>query len=824
MKKSKLLLSAMLLGLTATANAQVTLYGNVINGYDTQTTISYGGQTFTVNMEWGVERTGIHKFDISANGAVEQNMLVTNAMQLEYASQQGWTIGDYNLGWYDENGKYTTPWGSHIYGHCGAVLKDGVYYTFNESEGDDFGQADNNVFTSIKMRKWDAASYLANPTSPLLWKQIGTTETLSAESGFAFTDMTYDYEDDEVYAVQVVVSDDSPAVPYLLVKVDLDNMTTTPVSTRMLDEEIRAIAAHPNGNLYGIGVSGMLYIIDKETAEMTKVGLLHKNQHRTEGAVIDWRTGKMYWTCNEFDEIKSENGVAPTQEQVFQNKVTALYEVDVETATETKLFNPEMREVIGGLFFVDDYVKADNDLNVKWVSTPLQLMVNEPAQFTVKVKNMGTKQANSFSVELYVNGEMVKKQNGSPLKAGADKEITITYVPEITVGESADVYVKVVSAKDEKPENNQTAVKTIKVLQADMPTVTINGSEIDGKMNISWAVPSTGEKTEDFERYAPFIIDNVGSWTMQDLDGAYMPSWNSFDGEYTWPNCHAPQSFIVFNPTEAGLPADYIEDATSTYYCNSGSQMLMAQIGGFPAQSEGGNPTLVDGNNWLISPELSGDAQDISFFAKSWTSQYADDFGVIYNSEEQFNVLYSLTDNAVESFEMLEDGEGLVAPAYFADGEYYFSLPEGTKYFAIQHVTPWTPDEYGEYNRMTAFFLDDITYTPAVGNIIGYNVYRNGVKLTSTPITNLRYSVSLVHGTNEICVTVVYENGESAPSNVLVAEYDGGDVTAINAMQIDNSRMNVFTTAGQYVGNRLPAQKGTYVVRTAGKTQKVVVK
>ena len=824
MKNVKLLLSATMLCLIAlTAKAQVTLYGNVIGGYDTPATISYGGQTFNVTLEWGPERVGVHQFNIAANGNVTQDMLITNQMQLEYAASQGWTISDYNLGWY-ENGTYVMPWGSLIYGSCGAVMKDGVYYTFNESQGDDFGQADNDVFTSIKVRKWDAASYFANPTNPLMWKQIGTTETMSTTSGLAFTDLTVDYDNDDVYGVQVVVSDDSPAVPYLLVKVDLDNMTTTPVSSRMLEEEIRAIAAHPNGKLYGIGVSGVLYEINKETAEMTAVGNLHKSQHRSQGAVIDWRTGKMYWSCNEFEEIKSANGVPPTAEQEFQNNVTALYEVDVENATETKLHNYEYREVVTGLWIEGDYVKADYDLNVKWASTPLQMLVNEPAQLAVTVKNIGNKQVNSFSAELYVNGEMVKKQAGSPLKAGAKKEVSFTYVPDVTVGENADVQVKIEYSKDENLNNNETTVKSIKVQMPDLPTVTISGTQNESKVNITWAKPVVGETTEDFERYAPFIIDNMGNWTMIDQDGAYMPTWSSYDGDYTWPNCSAPQSFIVFNPSEIGFPADYIDDPTSTYYCNSGNQMLMAQIGGMPAQTEGGKPTLIDGNNWLISPELTGEAQEVGFFAKSWRTQVADQFGVIYNSEEQFNVLYSMTDTDPASFIMHEDGEGLVAPPTFADGEYYFELPEGAKYFAIQHVTPWLPDEYGEYTRMTAFFVDDITYTPAVPGILGYNIYRNGTKLNAEPVSSLRYQVQLVGGLNEICVTVVYESGESAPSNPFVVEFTGQGATAINAVAVDAARMSVYTMAGQYVGNRLPAEKGTYVVRMGGKTQKVVVK
>lgn len=822
MRKIRQITAAALLALTATtASAQVKLYGNVTNGYNTTKQVEAYGQTFNVELNWGPERVGIHQFDIAANGNTEQTMLVSNATLVAAAGN----ADSYGLGWYDENGTWIQAYGSNIYGRAGAVYVNGKYYTFNPSQGDNYGGADNDVYTHVWMRTWDAAAYFNDASSnPLSWKLTEPAATVYGEDYMSFTDLTYDYDDDQVYGISVIVSDESPAVPYLLTKVDMEARTATPVSTLSLPEEIRALAAHPNGYLYGIGPSGMLYQINKETAECTALGVLHKSQHRIQSAVVDWRTGKLYWTCNEYPEVQSANGVPPTAEQEFQNNVTALYEVDVEAVTEKKLLNYDYREEVAGLFFIDDYVQKDNDLSVKWLSLPQQMIVNEPAQIAVNVKNRGTKQANGFKLELYVNGEMVKTLNGSPLKAGASKEFTFTYVPEVTVGEAADVQVKLNYAKDENLDNNETNVKTITVQQADLPTVTISGTQNEGTVNLSWRKPETGEKTEDFERYAPFIIDNMGNWTMFDGDEAYMPSWRSQNGTYSWPNCNAPQAFIVFNPAEAGLPADYIDQPTSTYYCNSGNQMLMAQIGGFPAQNEGGQPTLVDGNNWLISPELTGEAQEVSFFAKSWCSQVEDQFGVLYNSEEQFNVLYSLTDNNPESFQMLEDGEGLVAPAYFADGEYYFELPEGAKYFAIQHVTPWIADEYGEYNRMTAFFLDDITYTPAVPGIVGYNIYRNGSKLNAEPVTNLRYSLQLVHGMNEIYVTVVYENGESAPSNPFVVEFTGQGATAINAVAVDAARMSVYTMAGQYVGNRLPAEKGTYVVRTNGKTQKVVVK
>ena len=543
MRKIRQITAAALLALTATtASAQVKLYGNVTNGYNTTKQVEAYGQTFNVELNWGPERVGIHQFDIAANGNTEQTMLVSNATLVAAAGNSD----SYGLGWYDENGTWVQAYGSNIYGRAGAVYVNGKYYTFNPSQGDNYGGADNDVYTHVWMRTWDAAAYFNDASSnPLSWKLAEPAATVYGEDYMSFTDLTYDYDDDQVYGISVIVSDESPAVPYLLTKVDMEARTATPVSTLSLPEEIRALAAHPNGYLYGIGPSGMLYQINKETAECTALGVLHKSQHRIQSAVVDWRTGKLYWTCNEYPEVQSINGNPPTAEQEFQNNVTALYEVDVEAVTEKKLLNYDYREEVAGLFFIDDYVQKDNDLSVKWLSLPQQMIVNEPAQIAVNVKNRGTKQANGFKLELYVNGEMVKTLNGSPLKAGASKEFTFTYVPEVTVGEAADVQVKLNYAKDENLDNNETNVKTITVQQADLPTVTISGKQNEGTVNLSWRKPETGEKTEDFERYAPFIIDNMGNWTTFDGDEAYMPSWRSQNGTYSWPNCNAPQAFIV---------------------------------------------------------------------------------------------------------------------------------------------------------------------------------------------------------------------------------------------------------------------------------------
>ena len=95
-------------------------------------------------------------------------------------------------------------------------------------------------------------------------------------------------------------------------------------------------------------------------------------------------------------------------------------------------------------------------------------------------------------------------------------------------------------------------------------------------------------------------------------------------------------------------------------------------------------------DHWLISPELSGKAQTISFFVKEITKEYG---------SEKYEVLASSTNNSPTSFKIV----GSVHEANSDDWEMVsVTLPAGTKYFAIRHVS---------YD-IFAMMIDDVTYEP----------------------------------------------------------------------------------------------------------------
>jgi hypothetical protein len=232
-------------------------------------------------------------------------------------------------------------------------------------------------------------------------------------------------------------------------------------------------------------------------------------------------------------------------------------------------------------------------------------------------------------------------------------------------------------------------------------------------------------------------------------------------------------------------------------------------------------------DDWLISPELPAEAQEISFFVKSVFSDYP----------ESYEVLYSTTD--CETSDFIKIGGTRTAPSDWT--EVKVVLPAGATYFAIHCVS----------NDQFVFAVDDIKYLPASAvaeelSLIGYNLYANNVKVNDEPIEELSYVHHLAEQTmTEYYVTVVYDKGESAMSNVVTvypssvnaivsgkAYIYGGNKTVI----VDNATgdsVNIFTLDGHIVaGASLSSDHQTFAVPTSGvyvvivdkKAYKVIVK
>lgn len=412
---------------------------------------------------------------------------------------------------------------------------------------------------------------------------------------------------------------------------------------------------------------------------------------------------------------------------------------------------------VGRRVHIDNIVLRDPakyDLAALDVAAPADIKVGQPTTVTATLMNVGTMPAQDYSVELWVNGMLLQTVAGKPLEPLATAAYDFDVVPTVAMSTKAAFGMKIVYAADKNLIDNTLIAADVNVEMPVWPTVTDLSGSYDGtNVNLEWsaaadAVVDPQPLTDRFEQYEPFIIDNIGDWTVVDIDGGtgtYTIN-NTSSTSVDYPNAGKPMAFQVFNPSHAGLLLVNGEGSPTGWMPHSGSQMLAAF-----ADRDGQN------DDWLISPRLSGQAQTVTFYARS----YSDMYGL-----ETIEVLTSATDRATTSFERVK---GVAANVPAAWTLYSIELPEGTQYFAIRCTS----------SNHFVLLVDDISYVPAGAtpvalSVQGYNVYRNGKLLTDTPVSEPRFSEPFAPGQlPKYAVTAVYDKGESNFSNIVTVATTG---------------------------------------------------
>ena len=153
---------------------------------------------------------------------------------------------------------------------------------------------------------------------------------------------------------------------------------------------------------------------------------------------------------------------------------------------------------------------------------------------------------------------------------------------------------------------------------------------------------------------------------------------------------------------------------------------------------------------------------------------------------QEFEVLYSTTDNEPENFTVL-DGDAISSST---DWQYFeYTLPAEAKYFAVRSCCT------GSYN---VAFLDDITYIPLYGTnskvtLLGYNVYRDN-ELIAEKVPTTSYTDNTANGAvHNYYVTAVWKEGESNTSNAYLSDFvDGIDEVAVaNDVKVVTSKGSI---------------------------------
>jgi hypothetical protein len=142
---------------------------------------------------------------------------------------------------------------------------------------------------------------------------------------------------------------------------------------------------------------------------------------------------------------------------------------------------------------------------------------------------------------------------------------------------------------------------------------------------------------DDVEKYENFIIDNIGDYTLRDLDGSATYGFNGI----SFPNAYYTGSYIVFNPFATSPPMTDTE----------GIQPYSGQkfFGCFAA-------TDLANNDWLILPKI-GIADGVVF--SFWAKTYMPDYGL-----ERIKIGVSTTGtNAPGDFTIISTGNYIQVPA-----------------------------------------------------------------------------------------------------------------------------------------------------------------
>jgi hypothetical protein len=465
----------------------------------------------------------------------------------------------------------------------------------------------------------------------------------------------------------------------------------------------------------------------------------------------------------------------------------------------------------------------EQDLSLMNVYVPEEANPGADFDIDVVIKNNGNAAvSDDFTITLYRDDDEIATMKGTAIPKGEKKIFTFTDNVSVMRADTDGVTVAyravVTCASDKDFDDNYTENQFVTMYTNPFPEVVNLAAVYSNESSeaiLSWEAPTLPTEatttTDDIESYTSWstMNDHIGNWKMIDADGEGVSGIRNID----LPNVEltSTQAYFVMDfSLQAFVDYNATQDVIR-YAAHSGNKCFAAlSLYEQPAQSD----------NWLISPLLTGEAQTISFYAKSIISNYA----------ETFEILYSTTGKSQDDFNLLAS-EKDIADEYTL---FTYTLPAGAKYFAIRHHTT------GGF----IFLVDDITFTPA-GNerlaITGYNIYLDN-ELKAKGVTQTSYHDSnLQPGLHTYFVSVAYNIGESTPQTTQInvsgmSELQNDEPAAygtqgyIKVVNVDGMHVDIYSADGKHIYSAIgkditsiPCTPGIYVVKVAGKTWKIVV-
>lgn len=460
----------------------------------------------------------------------------------------------------------------------------------------------------------------------------------------------------------------------------------------------------------------------------------------------------------------------------------------------------------------------DHNLTAFDITAPETSDINIPISVEVDIKNYGANSASGYTVSLFRNDEQICTSVGETIEATYWTTVSFTDTLTAAMGDAVEYYATINYEADLDNSDNTTAIVTVEIDIPDYPIVTgLQGEKTAEGVSLTWDVPDMSITepvaiTDDFEDYEGFTSD-IGDWTLIDNDG--LPVVGLSSGSLPNIEEDSYQSYFV---VDTEYPA---EDITfdSQWDAYSGHKYI-ASLAGYELYSDNSQ------DDWAISPILYGGEQTISVYAKTMNyTKYA----------QSFYILYSTTGTDVDDFIQVAAYEEITNKwtKFTAD------LPDGAKYFAIRSYCT------GQF----MFLVDDVTYIPLAFTdleLVGYNVYRDGVRINESTITTNSFVDTTYDDSASATymVTAVYNRGESRASDSITIEDSAvDDVTkdgngiVIKALDdcviiigAENQTIAVTNPDGvvvvTVVGNEvttIPLAKGLYIVSAANTVSKIII-
>ncbi len=674
-----------------------------------------------------------------------------------------------------------------LYSNCGGVFVGGnTYYSFFGHEVDasmniDGEYGSENYEIIVRKWTWDGVSDNGLYTN-VKYENVGKIYNQP-------TDLTYDPLNDIIYGVFNIGGGNG----YKLGTIDLETFEITWISREAmpLTGELRTLAVNSHGKLFGTDKSGNVYRVSTTDGTLDFVGNMgFKSQEKMMSATFDLRTDKLYWIgyMNDGKKSADTSGTNNTLTIEEGGRDTGLYEINTQTGVATLIGKTDFVDVINqydengqligavtnkygkmqmtGIYVEGSFVKANHDLKVTFKKCPDQMIVNEPDwnNVVVNVKNIGLKsmRGNKYAITFYADDVLL----GTIDNYGED-----IYTHDIDPGQSYDYYFSYsapsqpgeqklsvyVSCEEDEIVANNYAEKGVRILTKQMLAApVIYGVENDGKLTLSWAHPR-GRFIESAENYVPFSYENMGAWIMYDGDKGYTQKANNWNSSIDYPNWSTPKAYIVMDPMKAGFDRAV---GGNKFYPHSGDQYFAAWWTAVPDNSEAGGHQIAN-NDWIISPQLDGLPQEISFWAKGYKGVESAGYETEMNHPELMRVLVTGVEyNSVD--DMDESHWAAVVDTFLVNNtewtQYKATLPQGSRHFALQCCS----------KEGFVLMLDDISFTLPYKEITGFRVYCNGRRVAMMGNNGFSYTDNAAVPGNVYTVTAVYEEGESQPSNKYV--------------------------------------------------------